>query len=298
MDDLTASVVIPSFNRPDRLRACLEALMDDPDDSFDVIVVDDGSPEPLGPVCAPFGPRVTCLRQDNRGPAAARNRGVAESGGRLVLFTDDDCRPARGWVDAMRRAQDGEAGRLVGGRVVNLLEDDTYAAASQSLCDFLYEYFDAASGEMPFFTSNNIACDRAHFLAMGGFDESFPLAAAEDRDFGLRWRAAGGTLVFAEDAVVGHAHAMTLRSFLRQHSNYGRGARHLHTVMDDRGDARPKFERLKFYGDLVRYPLGREGRARVAQSALLFLSQAAMVSGYARQARAQRAGPDRSKRRT
>ncbi len=295
MSENSVAVIIPSYNRPDRLEACLKALIDDPAGGFDVIVVDDGSPEPLGPVCAAFGPRVRCVRQENRGPAAARNRGVAESDARLVVFTDDDCRPAPGWVAAICAAQGGDADRLVGGRVVNLLERNVYATASQTLCDFLYDYFDAESGDMPFFTSNNIACDRQRFEAMGGFDESFPLAAAEDRDFGLRWRATGGTLVFAPDAVVGHAHALSFRSFLRQHSNYGRGARHLHEVMDDRGDYRPRLERLRFYGDLVRYPIGNGGRRKISQSALLLLSQAAMVSGYVRQHRAQRAGRNRSK---
>lgn len=282
---LRATVVIPSYNRPDRLRACLDALLTDPDDGFEIVVVDDGSDVPLGETCAPFGPRVRCLRQDNAGPAAARNAGAEAARGRVLLFTDDDCRPQAGWVDAMLAAHDGAEERLVGGRVVNLLEDNTFAAASQSLCDFLYDYFDADAGDVPFFTSNNIACDRDRFLAMGGFDRSFPLAAAEDRDFGLRWRAAGGTLVYAPSAVVGHAHALTFRGFLRQHSNYGRGARHLHSVMDDRGDRRPKLEALRFYGDLIRYPLTRPGRRRTAQAGLLFLSQAAMVAGYVRQAR-------------
>ena len=286
-----ASVVIPSYNRPDRLAECLAALLADPDEGFEIVVVDDGSPVPLGRTCAPFGPRVRCLRQDNAGPAAARNAGAAAARGGILVFTDDDCRPHPGWVDAMLDAQGGVAERLVGGRVVNLLEDNTFAAASQSLCDFLYDHFDAGAGKMPFFTSNNIACDRTRFEAMGGFDESFPLAAAEDRDFGLRWRAAGGTLVYAPDAVVGHAHALTFRGFLRQHSNYGRGARHLHSVMDDRGDDRPRIEALRFYGDLVRYPLRRPGRRRLSQSALLLMSQAAMVAGYVRQARAGR-GPD------
>jgi GT2 family glycosyltransferase len=281
-----ATIVVPSYNRPDRLRGCLEALMSLRGGPYDIVVVDDGSREPLAPVCAAFDPDVRCLRQDNSGPAAARNAGAAAARSGFLAFTDDDCRPEPGWVEALLSAQSGDARRLVGGRVINLLDGNVYAAASQSLCDFLYDYFGAETGDVPFFTSNNIGCDKAAFERLGGFDRSFPLAAAEDRDFGLRWSGTpGGTLVYAPGAVVGHAHNLTFRSFLRQHSNYGRGARHLHRVMDGRGDARPKIERLAFYLRLIGYPLGRPGRARLAQAALLALSQAAMISGYVRSGR-------------
>lgn len=289
MPEPKASVVVPSYDRPERLRDCLAALMRSQGVPFEVVVVDDGSPVPLAPVCAPFGERVRVLRQPNAGPAGARNAGAAAARGAFLAFTDDDCRPEPGWLAALMARHGGEEGRLVGGRVVNLLPDNPYAAASQSLCDFLYDAWGAEAGTMPFFTSNNIGCSASRFAAIGGFDVTFPLAAAEDRDFGMRWRAAGGELVFAPDAVVGHAHNLTLRSFLRQHANYGRGARHLHAVMDARQDARPKIEAARFYLGLVGYPLrgglGRGVRARLSQAALLGLSQVAMVRGYVGAAR-------------
>lgn len=279
-----AAIVVPSFNRPDRLRGCLAALSALEGGPYDIIVVDDGSSEPLEPVCREFGGLARCLRQDNAGPAAARNAGAAVAQADFLAFTDDDCRPDRGWLLALMSRQQSMDARLVGGRVVNLLPDNIYASASQSLCDYLYDYFGADDGNMPFFTSNNIGCARVGFESLGGFDVTFPLAAAEDRDFGLRWRAHGGELVYAPQAVVGHAHNLTLKAFLRQHANYGQGARHLHKLMDDRGDSRPKLESLRFYMGLAAYPLGRPGRARLTQAALLMLSQAAMVAGYARRA--------------
>ncbi len=288
-----SAVVVPSFNRPDRLRACLEALTRLEGPRPEIVVVDDGSPAPLSEVCAGFGDRVRYLRQPNRGPAAARNAGVGATSAEFVAFTDDDCRPRPDWLLALLRAANGGterspvggARRLVGGRVENALPANVYAAASQSLCDYLYDYFGAGTGEMPFFTSNNMGCDRATFERLGGFDESFPLAAAEDRDFGLRWRAAGGELVYAPDAVVGHGHALDLRRFWRQHMNYGRGARHLHRMMDRRGETRPKVEPMGFYAGLVLHPLRRPGRARLTQAVLLAISQLAMLRGYAAESR-------------
>ena len=282
-----ATVVVPSYNRPERLRDCLEALARLEGPSFEVVVVDDGSTTPLGDVAGAFGPGVRCLRQENRGPAAARNTGARAAAAPFVAMTDDDCRPRPGWLAALMSAHGGHAGRLVGGLVVNGLPDNVYAAASQSLCDFLYDWFGADAGEAPFFTSNNMGCTRDAFLESGGFDESFPLAAAEDRDFGLRWRERG-ELLLAPDAVVEHFHSLDLRRFWRQHANYGRGARRLHEVMDARGDPRPRREPLAFYYSLVLHPLRRPGRGRLAQSVLMALSQAAMVRGYAGAARVPR----------
>jgi GT2 family glycosyltransferase len=278
-----ASVVIPSFARPARLLACLEALaatrLAGP---FEVVVVDDGSPEPLAPVVSgrdwPF--RLAMHRQANAGPAAARNAGAAAARAPFLAFTDDDCLPAPGWIAGLMRAQAGDPARLVGGRIDNALPDNVYAAASQDLVDYLYRYFGADAGAAPFFTSNNIGCDRARFLELGGFDRTFPLAAAEDREFGMRWRERGGSLVFAGDAVVGHAHGLDLRRFWRQHSNYGRGARHLHRVREAAGRGRPPLERLGFYAGLVAFPLRDGGRRPVTRSTLMLVSQLAMIAGY------------------
>lgn len=276
------AVIIPAHARHERLGACLDALAAQEGGPYRTYVVDDGSPDPLAPVCAPY-PWVKCLRQDNAGPAAARNAGAAAAcadGATFLCFTDDDCRPHRGWVRALVAAQGGDAARLVGGRVENALRDNPYAEASQSLNEYLYRYFGVEDGEASFFTTNNMGCAARSFEAISGFDESFPLAAAEDRDFGLRWRDRIGPLVYAADAVVEHAHALTLRRFWRQHANYGRGACHLHRTMQTRSDRRNRFEALRFYAGLVFHPLRPPRRGALRQTALMGLSQMAMVAGY------------------
>jgi GT2 family glycosyltransferase len=242
------------------------------------VVVDDGSPEPLAPVCARFGERVRCVRQANAGPAAARNRGVAESGADFLAFTDDDCRPDRDWLVALAGAHAGEEDRLVGGRVVNALEDDVFAAASQSLSTYLTDHFTAQGGARPFFTSNNLACSRARFDALGGFDAGFAFAS-EDRDLSLRWRAAGGALRYAPEAVVRHHHAMTLAGFWRQQKSYGRGLVDLNRAAEARGEALPGREPAGFYLGLLLHPLRDGGRRPLARTALTALSQAAILAG-------------------
>ncbi|MEM8630062.1 MAG: glycosyltransferase [Pseudomonadota bacterium] len=283
-----AAIIIPSYNRPDKLAKCLEAVTTQDAGDYEVVVVDDGSPTPLSEVCVTFGERVRCIRQDNAGPAAARNTGACSTSAPFVAFTDDDCRPRKNWLSALQAAQAGDDGRLVGGLVINALPDDAYASASQSLCDYLYEYFGAAEGNMPFFTSNNIGMSREGFERLGGFDETFTRAAAEDRDFGLRWRDTGGTLVYAPEALVDHYHSMTFAKYWRQHTNYGAGAFRLHEVLEDRQAETPKREPFAFYAGLMAWPLRTRGLFGLRQSVLMAISQFAMVNGYASAARAAR----------
>jgi GT2 family glycosyltransferase len=287
------SVIIPSYNRPQQLAVCLEAVVAQQDDRpFEIVVVDDGSRMPLAEVCARFGDRVRCVRQDNAGPAAARNRAVREARGTFLAFTDDDCRPRPGWLAALRKAHAGEPRRIVGGVILNGRPYDPFATASQDLADYLYDYFGAAEGTAPFFTTNNMGCTRAAFLDLGGFDESFGRNGAEDRDFGMRWREAGRELILCPDAVVEHHHEMTLREFFRQHANYGRGAFHLHGVMRARGSTLPKVEPLRFYLELVAWPVRRNGVRRLPSTVLMGLTQVAMVAGYYQaRVRARRAAP-------
>ncbi|MCV3273403.1 glycosyltransferase family 2 protein [Roseobacter sinensis] len=280
------AVIIPSYNRPAQLERCLRALMAQDAVDFEVVVVDDGSPTPLQEVCAAFGDKVRCLRQDNAGPATARNRGARSTSAPFIAFTDDDCQPRPDWLSKLHAAHAGRSDRLVGGLVINALPDDPYASASQALCDYLYDYFEADRGNVPFFTSNNIGMSREGFENIGGFNQTFERAAAEDRDFGLRWRDAGGALVYAEDAIIDHYHGMTLQKYWRQHSNYGAGAFRLHQLLDARNADQPKREPLAFYWGLLTWPIKKGGLGKLRLSVLLAISQFAMVAGYSSAARA------------
>lgn len=274
------AIIIPSFNRPERLARCLDAACSQDADDYEIIVVDDGSRVPLSEICASFGDKVRYIRQQNLGPAAARNNGVKLSSARFLAFTDDDCCPRPDWLSTLITAHGGDDSCLVGGLVVNGLADNSYASASQALCDFLYDYFEASSGKIPFFTSNNLGISRSGFDLMGGFDESFGRAASEDRDFCCRWREAGGRLVYSHVSIVDHYHDMRINGFLRQHFHYGAGARHFRYLIKKRGVSKPKLEPMSFYFRLIFWPFKFRGSKRLRQAFLLALSQTATLAGY------------------
>ncbi|WP_412069232.1 glycosyltransferase [Rubrivirga sp. IMCC43871] len=280
----SVSIIVPTYDRPARLAACLAALarQEPPGGGLEVIVVDDGSPSPAAVVAAPFERQLNLrlLRQPNAGPAAARNAGAAWAAGALLVFTDDDCQPEPGWARTLADAHALAPDHLLGGRTLNALPDNAFSSASQLLIDYLYEYFGPESGRVPLVASNNLALPADAFRALGGFDETFPLAAGEDRDLCARWHEAGRPFGHVPDAVVLHAHALGLRSFWRQHVGYGRGARYYHHLRPD--SAGPDPEPLAFYTDLVRYPLRHAAGARAWRLvALMAVSQVANALGYA-----------------
>ena len=280
------SIVVPTYRRRDSLARCLTAIeaIDFPRDRFEVVVVDDGSPAPAADLVASLDrsldARLVCA--PHRGPAAARNMGADMARGRYLVFTDDDCEPRPDWLRSIhRQIAASDHSLAVGGRVVNLLTGNIYAEASQGIVDYLYEYFGDNAASRRFFTTNNLVMPRADFLELGGFDETFALAAAEDRDLCERWVGAGHDLQYAPDIVVDHAHALGFVRFNRQHFHYGRGAFDLHRSRAGRGHAALRLEPGRFYFGLVTYPLRRTGGARGVMLAVLhFWSQVAYAAGY------------------
>ena len=279
----SVSVVVPTRDRPRALQRCLRALaeLDHPTGRLEVVVVDDGGGADLSEaLSAPAdGLRLRVLRQPHGGPARARNLGADAADGEILAFTDDDCAPAPDWLHALVGALAAGPHVAVGGRTVNGLTANPFAAASQAVQDLVYAHYNADPFTARFVASNNLALHRAGFRAVGGFDgKRFP-GASEDRDLCDRWRAGGRRLVYADSAVVWHFHDLSLRGFCRQHARYGRGAARFHAARQERGTGHLRDE-LGFHANraLWRAALRRGSPGRLA---LLALWQACNAAGYA-----------------
>lgn len=84
------SIVMPVYNGARFLGEAIESLLGQGVPGLEIVVVDDGSTDGSGTIAAGFGAPVRCLGQENRGPAAARNAGIAAAGGAVVGFLDAD----------------------------------------------------------------------------------------------------------------------------------------------------------------------------------------------------------------
>jgi GT2 family glycosyltransferase len=276
------SVVVPTYERPAQLAACLAALarLDYARERFEVLIVDDGSARPPRDVVERFDGALDLrlLEQENRGPAAARNLGARHARGEFVAFTDDDCEPEREWLRAFAKRFAEEPLRVVGGRTTNALGANPYSETSQLIIEVVYEHFNRDSSEARFFASNNFAVHAESFRAVGGFDEAF--RTSEDREFCARWRSRGLTLTYEPGAVVRHSHQLTLGSLWRQHFGYGRGALRFHRAREIAGD-RPFKPDTDFYTKLLRASLSRAPIGKAAQlTSLLLWSQLANAAGF------------------
>ncbi len=211
--DPAATVVIASKDRPRRLRRCLGALAGQRTRwPFDVVVVDDGSTPTLSeePGIAALAERVDAtwanfrvVRGAGAGPARARNLGIAQARGAVVLFTDDDTIPSADWVDAA-------ISWLVAHPTAVGVEGPTCTAPY----DPLYEHsVDAPGGGG---LTCNIAYRRDLLVRLGGFYELFPYAHGEDLD--LAYRALEvGAIGFAQAMAVEHpAATVSLKTLIRE----------------------------------------------------------------------------------
>jgi glycosyltransferase involved in cell wall biosynthesis len=193
------SVIIPARDAAATLGETLEALTgQDFEGEYEVIVVDDGSRDDTAAVAGSAPGRVTVVRQAPAGPGPARNRGVAESSGSVLAFTDADCVPTPGWLRA---------------GVAALAEADVVQGAVRPHPDEILRPFDRTvwvNGEVALYETANLLVGRPLFDLLGGFEDWLgtdvigkPLA--EDVWFGWRARRHGARIAFCAEALVHHA---------------------------------------------------------------------------------------------
>lgn len=230
-----ATVVVPTYERPTKLRETLESLCDQTLDDYRVVVVDDGSDsEAQDDVLKYYGKRdrITVLKQVNAGPAAARNRGWRAAEGEFVLFTDDDCVAPSEWVETLTEAFEPNVA-AVGGPLVprdDLLATNVFARAHRFRDQMNYgsptepttdhESLDVGG-------TANVAYRRRVLEEVGGFDETFPLAAGEDADLQKRVLDAGYDLKFVP-VTVRHNDDYDWESFVGRAVRSGKGTDHFH----------------------------------------------------------------------
>lgn len=276
------SIIIPTYNRPEQLYGCIDSLtyLDYSKNSFEVIVVDDGSTKPQKDIITSFQNKldITLINKSHGGPASARNAGAKVAKGSFLVFTDDDCRPVSDWLKMYAQGFGDTPACVLGGCTKNGLPGNPYATANQMLIDYLYECLPA---RMKFFTTNNMALSSQTFHEVGGFDEKFFFAGGEDREFCYRLISHGFKLVDEPKAKVLHYHDSGFKDFCFQHYYYGRGSSRFHLISEREGPMRCAPEFLSFYLDLLKSPLVKtSGLQMVRLSKLIFIAQVAAFNGF------------------
>jgi glycosyltransferase involved in cell wall biosynthesis len=197
------SVIIPTYNRLELLKATLASVWQQAFTDFEVIVVDDGSTDGTADYLKAMDGRLRTARQENCGPGAARNLGAATAHGEYVAFLDSDDL----WFpwtletyDAMVERYERPA--LVGGRCLEfqradeLLQCRPAPASGEWFPDYL------ASWRQPYAVGSGTAVIRRDlFNDVGGF--STEKVNLEDHDIVLRLGEATGFVQIVAPATVG-----------------------------------------------------------------------------------------------
>jgi glycosyltransferase involved in cell wall biosynthesis len=241
-----ASVIVCTRDRSRELEVCIASLLRMTHPRFEVIVVDSA---PSSAATREAVERyadgrvpVRYVREDKPGLARARNRGLAEAGGDLVAFTDDDVRVDHRWLSELTGAFDLTSGVActTGLSLPAELETPSQVWFEQFggfSKGFERRVFDLGShrGVEPLYpykvgwfgSGLNMAFDATSLRALGGFDERLGagtrVRGGEDLDAFLRVILRGWRLVYEPRALVWHYHRRELRALRRQLHGSGAG---------------------------------------------------------------------------
>lgn len=217
------TVVIPVRDNPVGLTRLMRSLR-----GMRVVIVDDGSEVPMtssdfdGLYCD-----IQVIRHPrSKGPAAARNTGLAACQTDFVAFLDSDVVPRRGWLEALLGHFCDPTVALVAPRIVNLREPKgvvaRYEAVRSSLDLGQREAPVVPYGTVSYVPSAAIICRRSVLKEVGGFDET--LISGEDVDLCWRFIEAGARLRYEPVALVAHDHRTHLREWFARKAFYGSSA--------------------------------------------------------------------------
>ncbi len=218
-DDPLVSVIIPAYNAQATVAAAIEAVTAQRcTGGVELVVVDDGSTDATGDIVRRY-PGVRYIRQDNAGPASARNRGAGEARGAFLFFTDADCRPQPGWVARMMQGFGCDDVAAVSGSY-GIVNPGSWLARIIH-AEIRYRHTRLMPRHPFFFGSYNVAVRHDVFRRAGGFNAVYRRASGEDNDLSYRIVAAGGRILFMADACVDHYHQESLGRYLREQFRHG-----------------------------------------------------------------------------
>jgi len=213
------SVIVPAYNAARTIARCIESLLGQnfPRRDFEIIVVDNNSTDTTAEIIKRYP--VKYVIEKKRGPAAARNAGIAASKGSILAFIDSDCFARKDWLrEGLAAFEDGVG--CVAGRVLASEPENVYEKIIAGRDEFNVP--EDYHGHSPYAITANVIFRREVFDAVGMFDTAFRAPAGEDVD--ICWRMLKGTaftLKRHDGAVVFHKHRSTLKSYFRQYFNYG-----------------------------------------------------------------------------
>jgi glycosyltransferase involved in cell wall biosynthesis len=212
-----ASIIIAVRDQAEKLERCLEGIESNVsgEQDFEIIVVDNASREDINIVVSRF-PKAKYLREEKKGASFARNKGISEALGEILVFLDADSIPAKNWLNNITKPFEDDSIGAVGGSVFPVNPRNTLSRyLGVSL--FLRYQRHGDRHDVKGLPSCNLAVRKE--LAKEGFDTKVFTTYAEDKDLCYRIMAGGKKIVFEPSAAVYHHNAETFGEFVRLLNN-------------------------------------------------------------------------------
>ena len=240
VEDPRLSVIVPTFGTQDRLGHLLERLAKQTlaPDAFEVIAVDDGSPEPLTIDAEAWPYPVEIHRQENAGPAAARNRALSHCRAPLVLILNDDALPAEDLLEGHLEVHRDLPPKTAVMGSFPFTEEARRSPFVQLLSEssLLFDFENISPGQRHdwrYFWTCNLSMPLEALLAVGGFDTDFREPVMEDTEIGYRLSLEGWEVLYRPELLCEHDHTLSAQSYFRRMERYGANLYRMFRKHDD-----------------------------------------------------------------
>ncbi|HDS09526.1 MAG TPA: glycosyltransferase [Firmicutes bacterium] len=210
------SVIIPVYNGFDMVDGIIRIFSEQtvPRNDFELIFIDDGSTDGTLKKLQEYadGDLIKVFTQPNAGPASARNRGILNASGAIIMFTDIDCTPLPDWIEEMSKPFKNPEIYGVKG-VYRTKQKSLIAKLAQLEYEFKYSYMQKQK-YIDFIDTYSAAYRADIFRNEVLFDKDFRYASGEDIALSYYLSERGYKMVFTTKAVVYHIHPDTVKKYL------------------------------------------------------------------------------------
>lgn len=201
--DIFVSIVVPVYNCENTIKMCMDSLLEIeyPKDKYEIIAVDNNSSDSSLDILKSYNNKIKVFSESKKGPSAARNAGIKQSTGEIIVFTDSDCVVDKYWLKNIVipfLEPKSESIGVVAGKIKTLNSHSSIALSG----DLIHDHKKAVSYDVPYAISMNWASRKNVLSKVGYFDEDF--IRSQDSELALRIYRNGYRLVYVENAVIYH----------------------------------------------------------------------------------------------
>ena len=211
------SIIVPVYNAEKTIKACIDSLLKQTYDNYEIIAVDNNSKDETKGILQSYNGKIRFLTEEKQGSFAARNTGVRNSEGEILAFIDADCIAENKWLEKLTEPIRVEAEVAAYGSSVDV-QETRWSRMEHLYEESIIEGF-SKGNYIEMGDTKNLAITRRLFEDIGGFDESFEWSG--DTDFGLRIVEREYKIRLTEGAKVKHHFKATMGRIVRNKLRHG-----------------------------------------------------------------------------